>query len=542
MGLVVQTFDYIVIGSGCSGAIAAQALVEAGKQVTMLDVGERNPDYQTMVPDKDFLTLRKTDAEQYKYFIGENADGVLAGDTGKGAQITPPRSHMLRNTATYIPLVSDTFDPIESLGYGGLGIGWGLQSWEFNRKEIAAIGLDVERTIKAYEAVAKKIGISGTRDAAAAYTLGELKDYMPSPDMDRNMRRIYEKYTEHRSYFDRTGVRLGRTPLALLTRDGADGRKKYAYRDMDFYDDNGRSAWRPWVTVDRLRKKPNFTYIDSFLATRFGEDSDTTTIYGLNLKSKKPAAYSCKRLVLATGALGSARIALRSFSGQYTHKLPLLCNPYTYAPCIQPAMFGAGPEPRKIGFGQLSAFLTDETEHDDTSILTLYSYQSLMLHRIIHQIPLDFNDARPLMQYLSPGLIVAGIQHSDKQTPAKYLRLRKEQSALTGDELEAVYSLTDEELAGQRSREMRYIKAIRKTGLYAVKRMNPGHGSSVHYAGTLPFSGTEKPYHTDPSGKLYGTRAVYIADSSAFQFLPARGLTFTILANAYLTAVNILQS
>jgi hypothetical protein len=538
---MTKTFDYIVVGSGCSGAMAAQTLVDAGKQVVMLDTGEQNPSYDTVVPNQDYLTLRTSDSEQYKYLIGETAEGVVVNDTGKGAQITPTRSHMLRNVESFIPLKSETFSPIESLGYGGLGIGWGLQCWEFSRQELTAAGLPVRRMLQAYETVSERIGISGTDDKAARYTLGELKSYQPSPTMDRNMHRIYASYLKHHRYFDKAGIYMGRTPLALLTTEGKDGRKPYAYRDMDFYDDNNLSAWRPWITVNQLKRRRNFTYIGNFLALRFSETPEATIIHGIDTATKKPITYSSKHLILATGALGSARIALRSLDNSGKEKLPFLCNPYTYVPCVQPSMFGQGVEPKKIGFGQLSAFLGSESTEEDTSILTLYSYQSLMLFRIIRQAPINFNDARPIMQYLSSGLIVTGIQHSDKHSSEKYLQLRKNDANLTGDELYANYALSKDELTGQQARETKYIRAMRKAGLYALKRMNPGHGSSVHYAGTLPFSEESKPYHLDPSGRLHGTRSVYVADSSGFTFLPARGLTFSILANAHIIAENVMK-
>lgn len=535
----MKHFDYIVVGSGCSGAMAAQTLVEAGKQVAVVDVGEWSPNYQTLIPNKDFLTLRESDPDQYKYFIGDNAKGVVINDTGKGAQITPNREHMLRHTGDYIPLRSKTFDPIESLGYGGLGIGWGLQCWEFSRQELAATGMDADRMIKAYDLISDRIGISGTRDDAAPYTLGKLTNYQPSPDMDRNMRKIHAQYIRHKQYFKDHGIYLGRTPLALITENKGN-RKKYPYRDMDFYDDNTESAWRPWITINALRTKDNFTYISDFLATNFSETPRTATIHGIDPHTKKAVAFSCNKLILATGALGSARIALRS-QGKNGTRTPFLCNPYTYVPCIQPSMFGAGREPRKIGFGQLSAFLSDENVEHGSSILTLYSYQSLMLFRIIRQAPLNFSDARPLMQYLSSGLVVTGIQHSDAANPDKYLTLQKDAASLTGDALFADYHQTAEELAAQRTRENRYISAIRRTGLFAVERMNPGNGSSVHYAGTLPYADQEKPLTLDSRGKLHGTRAVYVADSSGYKYLPARGLTFSILANAHLTAENVLE-
>ena len=35
-----------------------------------------------------------------------------------------------------------------------------------------------------------------------------------------------------------------------------------------------------------------------------------------------------------------------------------------------------------------------------------------------------------------------------------------------------------------------------------------------------------------PDGRLRGTRAVYLGDGSVFPWLPAKGLTFTLAANA----------
>jgi hypothetical protein len=40
------------------------------------------------------------------------------------------------------------------------------------------------------------------------------------------------------------------------------------------------------------------------------------------------------------------------------------------------------------------------------------------------------------------------------------------------------------------------------------------------------------PLRCAPSGKLNGTRGVYLLDSSPWTFLPAKGPTFTQMANA----------
>jgi choline dehydrogenase-like flavoprotein len=522
--------------------MSAQTLVDAGKQVTMLDVGAMNPDYDDMVPEEDdFLTLRRTDPEQYRYFLGSNIEGVVWGDVGKGAQVTPGRSHMARHTDTHIPLRSETFSPLESLGYGGLGIGWGVQCWQYSQSEMQAAGLDPKRMASAYETVSKRIGVSGVEDDASDYTLGTLKTFQKSPDMDRNHRRVQEKFESKKDYFTDNGFHMGRTPLALITED-KDDRKAYAYRDMDFYTDKDRSAWRPWMTINELRKRKNFTYMGGLLVLRFTDEKDYVEIECLEIETGKHHTYRAKQLVLATGALGSARVVLRSL-GTGKEKLPLLCNPYTYVPCLQPAMIGKAAEPRKMGFAQLSLFLDEQSNNFDISVASLYSYQSLMMFRVIKQIPfLGYADARPIMQYLMSGIVIMGVHHPDKKTDHKYLELVDDVTSPTGDALKAHYELTGEEQKEYNRREDKMMGAARKMGLYALQRVNPGYGSSVHYAGTLPFASDDRPFTLGFDGKLHGTDHVYVADSSGFNYLPSRGLTFSLLANAHVVAEGILRN
>ena len=47
-------YDYIVVGSGATGAIAAHSLVEEGVIVALLDVGVEDETYKQIIPSKDF--------------------------------------------------------------------------------------------------------------------------------------------------------------------------------------------------------------------------------------------------------------------------------------------------------------------------------------------------------------------------------------------------------------------------------------------------------------------------------------------------------
>ena len=52
--------DYIVVGSGATGAQAAHTLVEHGAKVAMLDVGHREEKYKGLIPDQDFTDFAAT--------------------------------------------------------------------------------------------------------------------------------------------------------------------------------------------------------------------------------------------------------------------------------------------------------------------------------------------------------------------------------------------------------------------------------------------------------------------------------------------------
>jgi choline dehydrogenase-like flavoprotein len=57
-------------------------------------------------------------------------------------------------------------------------------------------------------------------------------------------------------------------------------------------------------------------------------------------------------------------------------------------------------------------------------------------------------------------------------------------------------------------------------------------GFHGHLAGTLPMRASPGPLESDASGRLSGTRRVFVVDTAAFPTLPAQNLTFTAMANA----------
>jgi len=530
--------DFVVIGSGCTGAMAAQTLVQIGAKVLMLDVGNNDEGKAPIIPQRDFAEIRKNDPEQYKYWLGENFESIGFGKTTTGAQLTPARKHILRNTAELLAATSESFAAMESLSYGGLGNGWGLGCCVFSDAELNAAGLNSNTMQIAYNRVAERIGISADKDDASPYTSGNMRGLQKAAEIDNNSKSIYSKYSNKKQKLNAEGFYMGTPALALLT-EKKDGRPPVDYTEMDFYSSTG-SAYRPGITVDSLKKKSNFQYLPNALLHSFKEENNKVTLIYIDTTSNEKRTIQCKKLIICAGTLSTARIVLRSM-GASNQKLPFLCNPYKYFTMLQTSLLGKASNGPRTAFAQLAMYYDPSKTNYEVSAASIYSYRSLMLFRTIKEVPLNFRDARKIMQYLLPAMSIMGVHHPDHSYRDKYVELVPDSTTPTGDRLKINYALSAEEEQEVERRDKQYAKAMKQLGCYTLKKLNPGYGASIHYAGCLPFnetpySETEKPFHINSTGRLSGTKNVYIGDGSGFKYLPAKGITLSIMANAHLVA------
>jgi len=536
----VEVVDYIVVGSGCTGAMAAQTLVEAGVQVLMLDGGATDSKYAGKIPDKDYLTIKRDEPDQYEYFIGKDFEGIPFGQVKTGEHLTPPRKFMLNYVREWMPMKSDNFFPLESLALGGLGNGWGLGCCIFSGDELRAAGLNAAEMQGAYQVVGNRIGISGSKDDAEPYTAASLNDLMPSLRMDSTGANLYQNYQRKKSGLNRMGFYMGRPSLALQTVD-RNGRKAYQYKDLDFYCDQDKSAYRPSFTIDELRNKPNFRYIGGVVVLKFGEDDGLVTVTCRSIETKEILTYQCRKLLLAASCLSTARIVLRSYSA-YEVRLQVISNPYSYLPALQPYLLGKDADAHKVGFAQLSLFYDPDGSNMNVAMGSIYSYRSLMAFHILKETPLGIKTGFRFLEYMMPAFTIVGLFHPERGSAQKFLALHKDPRRLTGDELRVNYTLSEEEDRRVNHNEREYSKALRSMNCFVMKKINPGQGSGIHYAGTLPFSDSNERFHLLRNGKLGNTQNIFVADGSGFNYLPAKGLTFSLMANAHRVALNALTA
>ena len=528
--------DVIVVGSGVSGAHAAQAMVEAGCNVVMLDVGYRDERYSKLVPERPFCEIRKFDPQQHRYLLGDYFEGIDLTSPGADAHVTPPRRYVLRFPSQLGRTQSSFFAALESFSLGGLGSTWGAVSFPFTDSELLACGLTPSEIRPHYNTVAERIGISGPEGDDLLAVRGELQPLQRPAQVDGNACAMEKTYERKRKRLLKDGIRVGRPLLAVLT-ESLGKREPTPYFDTDYLCNAGESVYRPASTIEDLLKQPNFTYERSLVANLKETVSGCVVIQAESIEDCKPLVLKSRVLILAAGALGSARIVLRSF-GKYDQPLPFTCNSHVYVPCIIPRQLAKAANSRRHSLAQLTMVYDRTGDACHLVQAQYYPYESLLLYRLLKESPLSCRESLRILHAIKPAFGIWLIQHEDHIQADKCVTLRRE--SYDRDHLEITFRLANVQISSQHRSERAMLRAIRRLGCWPLKRIHAISGSSAHYASTLPFSSEKKALTTDPSGRLHCTKAVFVADGASFRYLPAKGPTLTLMANARRVASNAL--
>src|SRR5262249_25780548 len=154
--------------------------------------------------------------------------------------------------------------------------------------------------------------------------------------------------------------------------------RAHSYHDLDFYADPGRSVFRPAFALEELRASPNFTYATPYLAERFRElpAGAGVEVEALRLEGGARETFRARRLVLAAGALGTARIVLRSFD-RYETPVPVVANANAWFPCLRLAGLGKAVQDRRHSLSQLGIVFDPQQTGKVLIHGQTYSYRSL---------------------------------------------------------------------------------------------------------------------------------------------------------------------
>ncbi len=534
--------DIVIVGSGATGVHFALSALKKGHRVTLVDVGHERP--TPIRPDLSFSALKSTLEDPVSYFLGPETTAVVYPAKGAKFYGFPPSKDYVFATPGRFGVTAAGFDPVLSFARGGLAEAWTGGVYPFNDAELAAFPFGYEQLRAHYQEIARRIGISAERDDLEQFSIFDAA-YQPALRLDPHSERLLAAYAHARgALHEQLGVYLGRSRVATLTQDLGD-RKACDYLGRCLWGCPRESLYAPSYTLRDCQRYPQFTYRPGLLVSHFEYDAErrVTGLVVDPLPEGERTRIGGDLFVLAAGTLCSSKLMLDSryqATGEIATLPGLMDNQQIMLPFLSLGMIGQPVPLASYQFHELALGMTGRTEADYVhgQVTTL---KAASVHPIMQSLPLDFGSASRFVQGLRAGLAVANIWLPDWRDERNTLTLAP---AAEPGRTRLVLSYGT---AGRETDEVKRVirtmgKALRKLGCIVPPGMTKvlPKGASIHYAGTLPMSRTPAPFTVSPECRSWDYSNLIVADGATFPFLPAKNLTFTLMANAVRVADAVL--
>jgi hypothetical protein len=525
-----------VVGSGASGVHFALSALKKGHQVEMLDVGYSAP--PNVNPEFSFIDIKSKLEDPVAYFLGENYETVVSPDFDNEIYEFPPNKMYIFKVPPGFKSDSRDFDPLFSFARGGLAEAWTGGSYPFNDKDLALFPFDYEILKPYYEEIAERIGLIGDRDDISRFFPWH-ENLLPPLELDENSKIILEKYQKRRELLNRKmGFYLGRSRIATLSVDKGD-RKACDYSGRCLWGCPSDSLYVPSLTLAECQKYEHFSYKPGVLVEYFKVNSRKriTHLVFQNLALQKRGEIKVDNLVLAAGTLSSSKIFLDSVyrqTGKILKLEGLMDNRQILVPFLNLSLMGKSYNPESYVYHQLAVgFECEKTSNYIHGQIT--TLKTALIHPVTLQMPLDFKTSTYLTRNLHSALGVINLNFCDTRRADNQLTIEPDS---TGKQDQTTLKITYQSIPDEKtiisSATKRVMKFLRKLGSIAPPMMIQSRpmGASVHYSGTLPMSTTDEPLGVTPDCRSRDFDNLFFVDGTVFPFLPAKNLTFTMMANA----------
>jgi choline dehydrogenase-like flavoprotein len=516
---------YYVIGSGPAGTACAQALVEAGAPVTILDPG------LTPEPERQIHIDALGRHDEPDWSAGELALAAPAAvPAGRGAAIPTKLVHGSDYPYRAVPGASelrqsDGLNLQGSCAAGGLSNVWGGAILPYRQADLAGWPISVADLELGFTRIANLLPVAGEADGLAE--LFPLYGAAPTPlRQSRQAQRFMRRLSANRAKLEAAGVAFGASRLAVDAA-GAENRA-CIYCARCLHGCPRDLIYSSRQSLKLLISQGKVIYRRGVCVRSIHERDDRLEIHAIG-PDDAPSTFEADRVFLAAGVLYSTAILLRSLN-RFDRPVTIRDSQYFIFPLLQ---FSAAPDVTKEQLHTLCQIFLEVYDREishNLIHLQIYSYNdhvASMLDEKLGHLKVLF----PREALLGRLLIVQGYLHSDHSPSIRAtLKQNGESDAL---HLELVENAQTKSTIARLLRKLRGLTfAMGATPLDPLLKIaDPGRG--FHSGGSFPMTDAPGPGQTDRLGRPFGLTRLHAVDATTFPNIPAPTITFTVMANAY---------
>lgn len=510
-------FENIIVGSGPAGVSAALKL--EGPNTCMVDVGDE--------PSAHFPFSTLSEA-----LAAGSVRGMLGEHWQMLSNLTDPvQCHpKLRAEAVQHVMQGEPFQVVGEKGEvlvrgrgsfaaGGMANAWGAQLLRYTEDDLTEAGdwpISASDLSRHYADLESYIGISGEMDDMSPF-LGATDTLLPPIPTVPVADYMLERYAAKRGPRGISGLQIGHPRLAVLTRPYR-GRPAYDFGETEFFTPAQGGIYNPRHTLSELRQRGQITYLGGHKLISFSEHDDYVEVEVEVVQSRQRKTLRARHLLLACGAIQSARLVLLNRT-QTGRSLPFIDHQPTLLPVFFPAKFGSSLRVKSFPI-QLIGSLRGNARSD---MISFYYPAGMLWSDLLPDIPLPMNIARTALAGMIGGMLVAQIWEASRPSAGNQMCVQVDGTVKIDYTDRQPYSNLSLLLA-----------ALRKLGGLSLGRLAtmPPPSWGFHHAGTLPMRLDPKPFETHTDGRLWDSRRVRVIDGSVLPSLPAKNHSLTIMANS----------
>jgi len=525
-----------VVGSGPSGAAVAHRFVQAGHDVTVIDVGLEIESHlepftragQPAEPDGFRDRFMEAVTAQRRSVVGESS--VLPPKLPFGSDFVY-RSIPTNRLSTGAGLHIET-----SLALGGLSNAWGANVCAVAQRDMTGWPFDESELAPHFAELDDILDVSGEADGIDELYQAQLSA-SPHYPLSLHGQRLLAGVARGREALAAAGLRGGRAKLAIGPKHSIGGLGCTSC-GLCMHGCPHRAIFNAADVIRSLSGRSNFRYRKGLHVRRYAEDEAGVTALCRPAAGGPEEAHRFDRLFVACGVLGSTAIVARSH-GLCDRDFVIHDSQKYYFPYLRYRRAKGAVTERTNTLAQI--YIQDiglrSTPH--TVHCQLYGVNDLFFESLGAKLG---PAAKPVMRLGTPMLerMMIGMVylHSDDSGTLRYRVSGGEEGlghveAGPRPDTRPIFK----EFMGRLNRFHRVFGG-RPLGFLA-ESSPPGH--SLHFGGTLPMARKPGPGQTDALGRPSGSRRAHVVDTSVLPSIPGTPTTYTVMANALRICAGVLR-
>jgi choline dehydrogenase-like flavoprotein len=512
-----------VVGSGPAGIACAQALLDRGRTVQLLDAGITLEKERLAVVEN----LRKLPPEDWGAAeLAEYQAGMNPDVGGVPLKLVYGSDFAYRDADQHLGTDYHYVGLRPSFAQGGLSNVWGAAMLPYLDQDIRAWPFGTNVLAPHYESALRITGLAACEDSLAdlfpLYT-NQFTELRPS----RQAQQLLDRMQRNSRRLSEAGIYFGRSRLAVRGRPSGEA-GGCVYCRLCMYGCPYGHIYCSSDTLKRLQEQPRFTYRSGIVVKSVNENGSGVTISGYDRTTRAPLLWHGKRVFLAAGAIPTTAILLRSLAC-HGRTAWLKDSQYFLIPLVLRRRVPGAMREQLHSLSQVFLEMTATQGDDRTVHVQIYSHSDLIGQAVIKSFrglatPLGFL-ARNVQERL---LVAQGFLHSDHSAKIAVMLDGQDRLQLKAD-LSADTKPFIRKVVKKLLRHAWQMGALPLPIL--LKTAEPGR--SFHAGGSFPMALDPHGFETDLLGRVPGWQRIHSVDATIFPSIPGTTITLSVMANAH---------